>query len=145
MKNKLHKTKRFFQKIGLNINKIFSNQHSHENVTTGEREAIGILNRLIKYPEVDLLTCPNTKKYYVKSNKLHMLIVICHNEINIINHVYSYTVHLSDKSERIIRNIFLNEVETRRTIMEKEFKTSVKHSLKTIYSNLNLNNHENKL
>jgi hypothetical protein len=137
MPNKIHKTKRFFQKIGLKINKLFSIQNSGELVTTGEREAIGILSRLIKYSDVDLLTCPNTKKYYVKCNKKQMLIVICHREINIINHVYSYTVHLSEKSERIIRDIFLDEVEKRRDIMEKEFKASVTHSLKTIYNNLN--------
>jgi hypothetical protein len=139
MSNKIHKIKRFFQKIGLKINKLFNMKRSEELVTPGEREAIGILNRLTKDSEVDLLTCPNTGKYYVKCNKKQMLVVICHREINIINHVYSYTVHLSEKSERVIRDIFLDEVERRRDIMEKEFRASVTHSLKTIYNNLNKN------
>lgn len=134
---KLHKLKRIIQRMGIRISRLFILSKSDQVVTTGEREAIGILNRLCKDSNTDLLTCPSTGKYYVKCDKKQMLVVICHREINIINHVYSYTVHLSEKSEKIIKDIFLDEVEKRRDIMEMEFKKSVKHSLKTIYNKLN--------
>jgi hypothetical protein len=134
-KTEVHKLKRYFQRIGIKITK--ATRLEEKKVTTGEREAIGILNRIVKDPEVDLLTCPNTEKYYVKCNKKNMLIVIGKREINIINHVYSYTVQLCEKSENIIKDIFLDEVEKRRKIMEKEFTESVTFSLKKIYNNLN--------
>lgn len=134
MTNKKHKIKRFFQKIGLKIHKYFKLKNFEP--TTGERESIAIVSRLSKDLDSELLTCPNSGKYYVKCNKRQMLIVIGFKEINIINHVYSYTVHLSDKAESNIRNIFLDEVEKRRDLMENEFKSSVQHSLKSIYKSL---------
>lgn len=130
----LHSMKRFFQRIGLRIHKNFQNRNFEP--TTGEREATAIVSRLSKDSDSELLTCPNSGKYYIKCNKKHMLIVIGHKEINIINHVYSYTVHLSEKTESNIRNLFLDEVEKRRDLMEQEFKSSVTHSLKEIYKNL---------
>jgi hypothetical protein len=133
--NLVHKSKRFFQKLGLKIHKNFKGKGLEP--TTGERESTAIVNRLTKDPDSELLTCPNSGKYYIKCNKKHMLIVIGYREINIINHVYSYTVHLTDKTESNIRNLFLDEVEKRRDLMEQEFRSSVTHSLKTIYNSLN--------
>ena len=130
-----HKFKRFFQKIGLVIHKKFT-PLSHE-LSASEKEAIAIVNRLVKDHKSELLTCPNSGKYYIKCGEKKMLIVIGYKEINIINTVYSYSVHLSDKTESNIRNVFLDEVEMRRDQMEQEFRTSVTHSLKTIYQNLN--------
>jgi hypothetical protein len=129
-----HKFKRFFQKIGIAINKRL--KQPHYELSAGEREALAIVNKLIKDSESDLLTCPNSGKYYIKSSKKKMLIVIGHKEINIINSIYSYAVHLTDRTENNVRNVFLDEVELRRDKMEQEFKSSVTHSLKTIYQNL---------
>jgi hypothetical protein len=134
---KLHKLKRIIQKIGIKVSRLFTLSRYEQLVTTGEREAIGILNKLCKDSESELLTCITSGKYYIKCNKRRMLVVICHREINIINHVYSYTVHLSEKSEKIIKDIFLDEIERRRDIMEMEFKKSITNSLKTIYNKLN--------
>lgn len=130
-----HKFKRFFQKIGLFIHKKFKTPQYE--LSAGEKEALAIVNRLVKDNESDLLTCPNSGKYYIKCGKKKMLIVIGHKEINIINSVYSYSVHLTDRTESNIRNVFLDEVEMRRDKMEQEFRASVTHSLKTIYQNLN--------
>jgi hypothetical protein len=135
IQRKLHKLKRMFQKFGITLHKMSVSDKGVE-ISAGEKEAIGIVNRLVKDKESDLLTCPNTGKYYIRCGRKKMLIVIGYREVNIINSVYSYSVHLSEKTETNIRNFFLDEVEIRRDEMEQEFTSSVKHSLKTIYQNL---------
>lgn len=131
----LHKIKRVFQKFGIAMHKMSVVDKGVE-ISAGEKEAIAIVNRLVKDKDSDLLTCPNTGKYYIRCGRKKMLIVIGYREVNIINSVYSYSVHLSEKTEANIRNFFLDEVEIRRDEMEHEFTSSVKHSLKTIYQNL---------
>jgi hypothetical protein len=135
IQKELHKLKRMFQKFGITLHKMTVPDKGVE-ISAGEKEAIAIVNRLVKDKESDLLTCPNTGKYYIKCGRKKMLIVIGNKEVNIINSVYSYSVHLSEKTETNIRNFFLDEVEIRRDEMEQEFTSSVKHSLKTIYQNL---------
>lgn len=135
IQKELHKLKRMFQKFGITLHKMSLIDKSVE-ISAGEKEAIAIVNRLVKDKESDLLTCPNTGKYYIRCGRKKMLIVIGYREVNIINSVYSYSVHLSEKTETNIRNFFLDEVEVRRDEMEQEFTSSVKHSLKTIYQNL---------
>lgn len=135
IQKELHKLKRVFQKFGITLHKMTVLDKGVE-ISAGEKEAIAIVNRLIKDKESELLTCPNTGKFYIKCGRKKMLIVIGNKEVNIINSVYSYSVHLSEKTESNIRNFFLDEVEIRRDEMEQEFTSSVKHSLKTIYQNL---------
>jgi hypothetical protein len=134
IQRKIHRLKRMFQKFGITLHKMVSDKGV--DISNGEREATAIVNRVIKDRESDLLTCPNTGKYYIRCNRKKMLIVIGYREVNIINSVYSYSVHLNEKTETNIRNSFLDEVEIRRDEMEQEFMSSVKHSLKTIYQNL---------
>lgn len=135
MNRQIHFAKRLFQKIGIRMSKLM-NTGQQRKMTEAEREAGGILRSLISDEEVDLLTSPTTGKYYVKCNKRQMLLVIGDGEISIINHVYGYNVHLSQRVEQLYRNQFLDEIEKRREIMESEFRNSVKHSLAEIHKNL---------
>jgi hypothetical protein len=57
--------------------------------------------------------------------------------VNVINHKYSYTVVISDKTKEQIVNLFNNVVEKQRLKMEEEITSNIKHSLKTIIKTLN--------
>ena len=135
MRKQLHLTKRFFQKIGIRFIRMM-NIDRVKGMTEAEREAGGILRKLMVDEQTDLLTSPTTGKYYVKCNKRSMLLVLGDGELSIINHVYGYNVHLSQRVEHLFREQFLDEIEKRRESMESEFRNSVKHSLKEIYKNL---------
>lgn len=135
MNKQLHFAKRFLQKVGIKLTRLM-NQGQSKGMTEAEREAGGILRKLMSDGETDLLTSPTTGKYYLKCEKRSMLLVIGDGELSIINHVYGYNVHLSQRVESLFREQFLDEVEKRREAMEAEFRTSVKHSLKEIYKNL---------
>ncbi len=135
MNKQIHFAKRLFQKLGIRMSKLM-NTGQQRKMTEAEKEAGGILRSLISDEQVDLLTSPTTGKYYVKCNKRKMLLVIGDGEISIINHVYGYNVHLSQRVEQLYRNQFLDEVEKRREDMESEFRNSVKHSLAEIHKNL---------
>ncbi len=135
MSKELHLVKRFFQKIGIRMSRLMD-VNKAKGISEPEREAGSILRKLIADQETDLLTSPTTGKYYVKCEKRSMLLVLGDGELSIINHVYGYNVHLSQRVEQMFRDQFLDEVEKRRDNMENEFRTSVKHSLKEIYKNL---------
>lgn len=135
MKKELHLTKRFLQKIGIRFIRMM-NIDRVKGMTEAEREAGGILRKLMSDDENELLTSPTTGKYYVKCNKKSMLLVLGDGELSIINHVYGYNVHLAPRVEQLFREQFLDEIEKRRESMESEFRNSVKHSLKEIYKNL---------
>jgi hypothetical protein len=58
-------------------------------------------------------------------------------QLTVVNHQYSYNISLQGSNVyKRICNIFDNEVEKRRELMEKEIYSNVKHSLSTIVKNL---------
>jgi hypothetical protein len=129
----LHKLRRLFQRLGIRMtramNPIDTTQYSES-----EREAILIFRRLLKVPESDILTSPLTGKYYIRTEDL--LVVLGNGRVSIVNHVYGYDIPLSQRAERKLIDMFLEETEKRRSAMEQEYRGNVQHSLKTIISRL---------
>jgi hypothetical protein len=68
MRKELHLTKRFFQKIGIRFIRMM-NIDRVKGMTEAEREAGGILRKLMADEETELLTSPTTGKYYIKCNR----------------------------------------------------------------------------
>jgi hypothetical protein len=102
-----------------------------------EKETSAIFRKLLKEPESELLTSPLSGKYYIRAHDKSMLLVLGNNQISIVNHVYGYNVPLSHKSEKMLTETFIEEVEKRRNQMEDEYKNNVQHSLKSIIKKLN--------
>ena len=121
MDNRIHTLKRITQKIGIKFYRIM-NPLNCSKIEESERETASIFRKLLKDPESELLTSPLSGKYY---------------QISIVNHVYGYNVPLSQKSERMLTETFIEEVEKRRNQMEDEYKNNVQHSLKSIIKKLN--------
>lgn len=130
-----HKLKRFIQKVGIKSTRMM-NPINSEPLSTSEREALIIFRKLLGDPDSELLTSPLSGKFYLRSPDRGMLLVLGVGNLSIVNHVYGYDVRLSQKSEKMLIDVFLNEVENRRKKMEEEYNKNIQHSLKTIIENL---------
>ena len=129
-----HKLKRFIQKQGIKIQKItdptrlVKSQH--------EKECVDICKKLIPLKETKLLITPLCPKKYIRNDELDIYVIIEGRHVNIINHVYSYSLVMEGKGMEIIMNMFNQELEYRRDEFEKEITSNIKHSLKTISNNI---------
>lgn len=129
-----HKMKRFIQKQGIKLYKIsdptrlIKGQH--------ERECVNICKKLIPLKETKLLITPISPKKYIRNDELDIYVIIEGRHVNIINHVYSYSVVIEGKGMETIMNLFNNELESRREQFEAEITSNIKHSLKTISNNI---------
>lgn len=133
--NSSHRLKRVFQKLGIRIHKAM-NPLDRDRLSAAEQEAYSIFRRMVKDPQVDLLVSPLSGKYYLKSERQQMLLILDRLQLSIVNHVFGYNVPLSTKCEIRMHEMFLLEVEKRRTEMEEEFTQNIKHSLKTIINKM---------
>lgn len=136
MDNKIHTLKRITQKVGIKFSRMM-NPLYNSKMDESERETAVIFRKLLKEPESELLTSPISGKYYIRAQDKSMLLVLGNGQISIVNHVYGYNVSLSMKSEKMLTETFIEEIEKRRTLMEDEYKNNVQHSLKEIIKKLN--------
>ena len=129
MKNILHKLRRHFQKTTIKFIKI---SRPKIEKSAYERDAINICRKLIAKSDSLLLLTPISNKRYIKNDKLGIFIILEGRSVQVINHVYSYTVFLDDKSWDKVSQIFDYEVESRREEFEKEITSNIRHSLQSI-------------
>jgi len=133
-RNILHKLKRFVQKQGIKLHKIsdptrlVKSQH--------ERQCVEICKKLIPLEQTTLLITPLSNKRYIRNDELDIYVIIEGRHVNIINHVYSYSLVIEGKGIEVVTNLFNTELETRRQKFESEITSNIKHSLKTISDNI---------
>jgi hypothetical protein len=101
-----------------------------------ELDCISICKRLIDKPDSQLLMTPLSNKKYIHNPENSIFITIEGNTVNVINHKYSYTVVIQDKSKLEITNHFNEVLENQRLKMEEEITSNIKHSLKNILQTL---------
>ena len=97
-----------------------------------ERDCMLICKKLISKEETILLLTPITNKRYIRNETQDIFVILENYSVKVINHVYSYTIFLEDKSWNSIVALFDNEVEERRLVFEKEITANIRHSLQTI-------------
>jgi hypothetical protein len=103
-----------------------------------ERITVEICKKLISDPNSKLTYAPISNKRFIKNEEKHMFIVIEHHTINLINHVYSYSVYLSNSTDyNEIITTFDKVLETNRESLEVEIRNNIQHSLTTILEKLN--------
>lgn len=133
MNNIVHKFKRNLQKTTIRLIKL---ARPPQEKSAYERDAMNICKKLIAKPESKLLLTPLSVKRYIKNEDLGIAVIIENRSIQVINHIYSYTVFLDEKSWESLKSSFDFEVENRRELFEKEITENIKHSLRTIYKNI---------
>lgn len=129
--------KRFFSRLWIKFIiwvKRKYDPHSFQKITKTEKDAMDIFNSLVKDSESELLIHPYLDKYYIKSAKTGIFIILITQipEISIINHIYGYNVKLSARVSNNMIKTFLGEVENKRLSMEKEYTDNIQYSLNHI-------------
>jgi hypothetical protein len=132
--NLLHKLKRKIQKKYISL--VRTLQYQNNQKTIYESECISICKKLINKDGSVLLTTPISNKKYIRNEENDIFVILDSNNVQVINHIYSYHVILSDKSWEFLTSHFNNEVERRRIEFEREITSNIQHSLKNILTKL---------
>jgi hypothetical protein len=131
-----HKFKRFTQKIAIGMFRMMDPSKYQAPKNEYEMEALAICKRLAGTEGSTLLMSPISGKRYIRSKDNQIHVIIEGHLVTIVNHSYSYVIPMEGKShERLIRMLDM-EVEARRSVMEAEIRSNIKHSLTNIYKNL---------
>lgn len=107
-------------------------------ITFEEKTCVEICEKLIQNSNSNLTLAPKSLKRFIKNDEFEMFIVIENRIINIINHVYSYSVYIENTElySELIEN-FDNSLEDRRNYLENEIRNNIQHSLQDILSKIN--------
>ena len=133
MKSRLHALRRLIQKWSISVIRL---AQVPEKKSEYERDAINISKKLIKKSDTVLLLTPISGKRYITNESQQISIILSSSSVQIINHTYSYTVFLSDKEWQKLLDVFNEEVESRRKVLEAEITSNIKHSLQNILVNI---------
>jgi hypothetical protein len=127
----LHYLRRRIQKMYITIYRMMNPDFGLER-SSHEIECISICKKLIKMEDSILLMAPLTEKRYVKNESKGIHIIMEKYNVQIINHIYSYSITLGDKSWGKLVDFYNQEIEKRRDQFESEIRSNIKHSLKNI-------------
>jgi hypothetical protein len=106
-------------------------------ITNEERFCLEITKKLIKNESSVLTLSPLSQKRFIKNDELRMFVMIENKVINIINHVYNYTLVIEDIDvyQEIISE-FDNKLDSIRISLEEEFRMNIQNSLKNILESI---------
>jgi hypothetical protein len=95
-----------------------------------------ICKKIISNKDSTLLIAPVSGKRYIKYEKGNLFIILSKEQIEIINHVYSYIIPMNSIILHKIEKIFDNRLEEIRLDMEKEIKNNIQKSLSQLLRDL---------
>lgn len=133
MNKPYHYLRRSIQKMMIYI---YRTVQSDYDKSVYERDCTSICKKLIYQKETTLLLTPKTGKRYIKNEDSSVFIILDSHRVKIINHVYAYDVHFTDKGWNQLIDIFDTEVEKRREEFEIQITSNIKSSLKKILSDI---------
>ncbi len=106
-------------------------------ITEEEKYCLEITKKLITKENSILTLAPLSQKRFIKNDELQMFIMIENRVINIINHIYSYTLVIEDvDAYQEVINQFDDKLDSIRVSLETEFRTNVQSSLKNILGSI---------
>ena len=133
-----HSLKRIIQKSYIVLHR--RTRIPEEGRSEYTQEFMSIHKKLIKDKETELLFAPISSKRYLKNEKFGITVVLHGRNAEIINHVYSYSIHLDTKSWEKVDREFNEELENRREEFEVEIKANIKKSLQNIINSMDKKN-----
>jgi hypothetical protein len=126
-KNFLLLLRRFKREMQSRIN-------AEEKMSDIQSSAFSITKKLIQNPDSVLLPAPISGTFYVEYK--NYFIKFSDNSVIITNGKFSYYVWMSIKKTEQIKSIFNQELERRKTIIEKKYDNQTISNLKTIEENI---------
>ena len=103
-----------------------------------EKFTIQICEKLLEDPESKLTFAPIANKRFIKNESKDMFVVMHEHTVNLVNHVYSYSIYVTNNSdyEKLIQKCD-NVLDNERLKLEDEIKLNIQHSLAQILKKLN--------
>lgn len=133
-----HRIKRAKQKLYIWASALFDSDF--KRVTNSQQSsAYLICRKLIEKEGALLLTAPVSGKRFIKVDDGNMFVIIGKTDVQIINHVYSYTIPMEGHTYIKMINAFDNKLESIRTKMEEDITGNIQKSLKQIKEDLEKN------
>jgi hypothetical protein len=104
-----------------------------------ESISASICRKLMTHENTKFAIAPLSEKRYIINESLGMFIVLEPDmrTVELTNHVYHYTVKMSDKTFKSIANTFDKKVEGIRVKYESEIHNQIQHSLHNVLEKLN--------
>lgn len=103
-----------------------------------ERFTIQICEKLLEDPDSKLTFAPIANKRFIKNETKDMFVVIHEHSVNLINHVYSYSIYVTNTSDyNSLIGKFDKVLDNKRLKLEDEIKLNIQHSLEQILKKLN--------
>ena len=136
--NLKHRIKRIKQKMYIWRKSTFDSTYKGE-IDCQQTSAYLICRRLIEKPGAILLMSPLSGKRYIKLDSEAIFVIISSHSIQIINHVYSYTIPIGGRILNKTLDAFDNKMENTRIRMEKDITGNIQKSLNQIKKELDNN------
>jgi len=95
-------------------------------------ECLEICKKMLSNKDTVLLVAPISSRWYMKNDHFGIYVVLGKRTVEVINHVYNYTVPLDEETWKDVIDEFNKELEERRITMEKEISANIKYSLKNV-------------
>ena len=105
---------------------------AEEEVTTYEKTTFQICLKMIKNPTSKFMIAPMSNKRYIENKDMDLFITMDYGRVDLTNHVYHYSVKLSQRDWERITFIFDNEAEKRRLNYEDKVNSQIKNSLHNV-------------
>lgn len=131
----LHKIKRKLLKIKLATKRVLD-PGSYGTANHQQTTAYLICKKLIDKGNSTLMMSPISEKRYIKQDDGNLFVIISYDNIQIINHVYSYNIPMHGRVFQKTLFIFNTKMEQLRSAMEAELQTNVQRSLNIIKDSL---------
>jgi hypothetical protein len=133
-----HKLKRIKQKFYIWRKSTFDSTYKGE-VNHQQTSAYLICKKLIEKPGAILLMSPLSGRRYIKLDSEEIFVIISSSSIQIINHVYSYTIPVGGRTLNKTLDAFDNKMEGMRLKMENDITGNIQKSLNQIKKELDNN------
>jgi len=127
---------RFFRRLKLRFYLWFKKGKAfptYEDTTPSyEKTCFMICLKVIKHPTTKFMIAPMSSKRYMENKELDIFITMDYNRIDLTNHVYHYSVKLSNRDWERVTQIFDMETEKRRLNYEESVNSQIKNSLHNV-------------
>jgi hypothetical protein len=127
---------RFFRRLKLRFylwskkGKMFKTYE--EEVSSYEKTCFQICLQMIKHPSTKFMIAPMSNKRYIENKEMDIFITMDYGRIDLTNHVYHYSVKLTNRDWERITYIFDVETEKRRLNYEDTINSQIKNSLHNV-------------
>jgi hypothetical protein len=103
-----------------------------DQVKSYEKTCFMICLKVIKHPKTKFMIAPMSSKRYMENKELDIFITMDCTRIDLTNHVYHYSVKLSNRDWERVTQIFDTETEKRRLNYEDTVNSQIKNSLHNV-------------